>query len=172
MSEPFELADIRLDLAGDVDRDVVRQRNSFCFRLFLENRDLGLQVRRLDVGDEPPLEPRTQPLFERRNFMRRAVAADHDLFLRVVQRVERVEELGLGAFLAGEELDVVDEQNVDAAVALTEVEHAVVANRVDHLVHEPLGRDVGELQRSSDDSARNARWRASGASSPVPHRRR
>ena len=70
----------------------------------------------------------------------------HDLLLRVVERVERVEELGLRAFLAGEELDVVDEQHVDAAVALAEVEDAVVADRVDHLVHEPLGRDVGELQ--------------------------
>ena len=33
-----------------------------------------------------------------------------------------MEELGLGAFLAGQELDVVDEQDVDAAVALAEVE--------------------------------------------------
>ena len=78
--------------------------------------------------------------------MRRAVAAEHDLLLRVVQRVEGVEELGLRAFLAGDELDVVDEQHVDAAVALAEIEHAVVADRVDHLVHEPLGRDVGQLQ--------------------------
>ena len=77
--------------------------------------------------------------------MRRAVAAEDDLLLRVVQRVERVEELGLRAFLASEELDVIDEQHVDGAVALAEVEHAVVADGVDHLVHEPLGRDVGQL---------------------------
>ena len=80
------------------------------------------------------------------NLVRRAVAADDDLLLRVVERVEGVEELGLRAFLAGEELDVVDEQHVDAAVALAEIEDAVVAHRVDHLVHEPLGRDVGQLQ--------------------------
>ena len=60
--------------------------------------------------------------------MRRAVAADDDLLLRVVERVERVEELGLRAFLAGEELDVVDEQHVDAAIALAEIEDAVVAD--------------------------------------------
>ena len=46
----------------------------------------------------------------------------HDLLLRVVQRVERVEELVLRAFLARDELDVVDEQHVDAAVALAEIE--------------------------------------------------
>jgi hypothetical protein len=47
-----------------------------------------------------------------------------------------VEELGLRAFLAGEKLDVVDEQHVDGAIALAEVEHAIVADGVDHLVHE------------------------------------
>ena len=78
--------------------------------------------------------------------MRRAVAAEHDLLLRVVQRVERVEELGLRPFLADDELDVVDEQDVHAAVPLAEFENAVVPNRVDDLVHEAFGRDVRELQ--------------------------
>jgi hypothetical protein len=45
--------------------------------------------------------------------MRRMIAGEHDLLLRVVERVERVEELGLRAFLAGDELDVVDEQHVN-----------------------------------------------------------
>ena len=85
------------------------------------------------------------------NLVRRTVAADDDLLLRVVERVEGVEELGLRAFLAGQELDVVHEQDVDAAIALAEIEDAIVADGVDHLVHEALGRDVGQLQRSSDD---------------------
>ncbi len=38
------------------------------------------------------------------------------------------------------------QQYVDAAIALAEVQDAVVAHGVDHLVHEALGRDVGELQ--------------------------
>ena len=80
------------------------------------------------------------------DLVRRAVAADHDLLLRVVQRVERVEELRLRALLAGDELDVVHEQHVHAPIALTKIEDAVVTHRVDHLVHEALGRDVGELQ--------------------------
>ena len=78
--------------------------------------------------------------------MRRGVAADDDLLRRVEQRVERVEELGLRAFLAADELDVVDEQHVDVAVPLAEVEDALVAERVDHLVHEAFRRDVGQLE--------------------------
>ena len=142
----LELADVRLDLAGDVDRDVVGQRHRFGFRLLLENRDFGLEIRRLNVGNQSPLEPRPQPLLERRNLVGRAVAAEHDLLLRIVERVERVEELGLRAFFAGEKLDVVDQQHVHRPIALAEIEHAIVADRVDHLVHESLGRDVGELQ--------------------------
>ena len=80
---------------------------------FLQNRDLGLEIGRLDVGDQAPLEARAQTLFEPRNLVRRAVAGEDDLLLRVVERVEGVEELVLRAFLAGEELDVVDEQDVD-----------------------------------------------------------
>ena len=79
--------------------------------------------------------------------MRRAVAADDDLLLRVVQRVEGVKELGLRAFLPGQELDVIHEQDVYAPIAFTEIQHPVVANGIDHLVHEPLGRDVGQFQR-------------------------
>ena len=60
--------------------------------------------------------------------MRRAIAAQDDLLLRVVERVERVEELGLRAFLARDELDVVDQQHVDAAIAFAEIENAVVAD--------------------------------------------
>ena len=74
------------------------------------------------------------------------VAADDDLLLRVVQRVERVEELGLRALFAREKLDVVDEQHIDRSIALAKIDDAIVADRVDHLVHEPLGRDVGQLQ--------------------------
>ena len=135
-----------LILSRDVNRHVVGQRHRFGLRLLLQNRDLRLEIGRLNVGDQSPLETRSQPLLERGNFVRRTVAAEDDLLLRVVQRVEGVEELGLRAFLAGEELDVVDEQHVDASIALAEIDDAVVADGVDHLVHEPLGRDVGELE--------------------------
>ena len=135
-----------LILPGDVDRDVVGQRHRLGVGLFLENRDLGFEVGRLNVRDQAPFEPRAQPLLELRNLVRRAVAADDDLLLRVVERVEGVEELGLRAFFAGDELDVVDQQHVHGAIAFAEIDDPVVADGVDHLVHEPLGRDVGQLQ--------------------------
>ena len=59
-----------------------------------------------------------------------------------MQRVERVEELFLEPFLAFDELDVVDEQNVDFAVPPLELNRRVLTDRVDELVEERLGRDV------------------------------
>jgi hypothetical protein len=74
----------------------------------------------------------------------RTIAGDHDLLHGVVQSVEGVEELFLGAFFAGEELDVVDEQDVDAAELVAEAGHLVVAQRVDHVVGELLAGDVAD----------------------------
>ena len=67
---------------------------------------------------------------------------DDDLLVGVVERVEGVEELFLGAFLALEELDVVDQQHVDVAVAALEGDLAVVAERVDEVVGELFAGDV------------------------------
>ena len=52
--------------------------------------------------------------------LRRPVAGDDDLLVGVVQRVEGVEELLLRLLLVLQELDVVDEQDVDVAVAPAE----------------------------------------------------
>jgi hypothetical protein len=59
-----------------------------------------------------------------------------------VQRVEGVEELLLRLHLAGEELDVVDEQDIDVAVASLEVGGLVVTDAVDEVVGELLGVHV------------------------------
>ncbi len=59
-----------------------------------------------------------------------------------VEVVERVEELGLGLLALGEELDVVHEQDVHLAVALAEPVALALADRLDELGHELLGRHV------------------------------
>jgi hypothetical protein len=77
---------------------------------------------------------------------RSSVGGQHDLLVGVVEGVEGVEELFLGLGLALEELDVVDEQDVDVAVAPLEAVLAVVADRVDELVGELLAGDVAHLR--------------------------
>ena len=72
----------------------------------------------------------------------RAIRADDDLFPRFVQAVERVEELFEDLFLALEELDVVEEEDVDRAIPVLELVHPLPADAVDELVEELLRRDV------------------------------
>ena len=59
-----------------------------------------------------------------------------------MQGVERVEELFLRLLLVFQELDVVDEQDIDFAVAATETLGLAVADRVDEVVGELFGTDV------------------------------
>jgi hypothetical protein len=115
-------------------------------RLLAEDRDPGLEVGRLDVADEAPLEPGPQPLLEPGQLLRRQVGGDDDLLRRVVQRVEGVEELLLRLHLAGQELDVVDEEHVDVAVDRLEAGGPVVADAVDEVVGELLGVHVAHPQ--------------------------
>ena len=70
--------------------------------------------------------------------MWRPVGRDHDLPASRVQMVERVEELGLCLLALGEELDVVDQQDIDLAVALPEVVALTFADRLDELGDELL----------------------------------
>ncbi len=58
--------------------------------------------------------------------------------------VEGVEELLLDPLLAGEELHVVDQEDIDMPVALAEFGQAVLLQRLDELVGEFLGGQVGD----------------------------
>ena len=104
------------------------------------------EVGRLDVADQAGLEALAQAVLERAHVARQAVRRQHELGAGRVQRVERVEELLLRLRLALEELDVVDEQHVDAAVGGLERVDAVVMERADEVVGERLDRRVADGQ--------------------------
>ena len=138
----LELADVGLDLRRDELEHVRRRVQPVLGRLLAQDRDPRLQVRRLHVGDQAPLEPGAQPVLQRGQLLGRPVRADDDLLVGVVQGVEGVEELLLGPFLALQELDVVDQEDVVVAVAPLEGGLLVVAQRVDEVVGELLGAHV------------------------------
>ena len=88
----------------------------------------------MDVGDEAPLETGAKAFLERRDLLRQRVGRHHDLLLRVVKRIERVEELLLRRVLARDELDVVHQEDVELAVTALELVHLLEPQRVDQLV--------------------------------------
>ena len=95
-----------------------------------------------------------EPLLEGEDRLRRPVGRQHDLLAVLVDRVEGVEELLLGPLLVGDELDVVDEEQVDPAVAGTELVDLALLDRGDELVGELLaGRVDDALARELGDTA-------------------
>ena len=139
----FELPDVVDDVLGDeTEHGVGDAVEVLGFGLLLEDREPRLELGGLDVGDEAPLEAAAQAVLDRGDRLRRPVGGDHDLAAAAVQVVERVEELLLELLGALEELDVVDEEHVDLAVAALEAGHVLRAHRVDELVHHRLGRHV------------------------------
>src|SRR5687768_11626277 len=117
---PLELADVLVELARDELDYVVRNVDGLALGLQLQDRDASLEVGRLDVDAQAQPEPRLEALFHA-ELLRRAIRRDHDLTLLLVERVERVEELGLRLLALGEELDVVDEEHVDVAMPCGEL---------------------------------------------------
>ena len=142
----FQLTDVGRDVARDEEGYLVVQWDALQIGLLLENGHPGLDVGRLDVRDEAPLEAVAQPLFEVRDVLRDLVGGEDDLAPQLVEGVERVEELLLRTFAAGEQLHVVEDQDVDPAEALLELPHTVVAKRPDQVVDEGLRRQIADLQ--------------------------
>ena len=92
----------------------------------------------------PHSNRRAETLLQGEDGLRRPVRRQDDLLAVLVDRVERVEELLLGPFLVRDELDVVDQQQVDPAVARAELVDLALLDAGDELVGELLAGRVGD----------------------------
>src|SRR2546426_180179 len=81
-SRPMCGSDIPVSL---LQRYVVRDGNVLAFGFLLDDSDLGFEIGRLNVGNQAPLEPRMQPLFQCGYLPWRTISRDDDLFLCVVE---------------------------------------------------------------------------------------
>ena len=138
----FQLADVIFQMVGDELGHVLGQIEVEKLRLALDDGHAGLEIRRLDVGGQAPLEAGAQTLFQALDLLGRAVGRDDDLLVGIVEGVEGVEELFLGGLLARDELDVVHQQQVGHAVLHPEVLGAAGADGRDQLVGELLTGDI------------------------------
>ncbi len=146
--------------------------NLFAFGFLAQNRFARFEVRRLNVGEQDPT--RTASAGATRAFESLCGGRSRrndQLPAGFVQRVEGVEELFLRRFFACEELNVVDQQHVDLAVAVAKLGRAVVLQRDDELVGELLAGEVHDVGVRDCRSSRDGRSRASSASCPNRRRR-
>ena len=135
------------DVLGHAGGDLVQDRGLWKLGLGVggeppQQRDPGAKVGAFELDLQPPAEAVAKPLGKPRERLRRTVAGEHDLLAGGVQRVEGVDELLLGALLALEHLDVVDQQRVELAVARLEELGPVAPQGADELAGEALGGGV------------------------------
>ena len=146
LDRALQLADVLLQVICNVLGHIVGQVKIEQLGFAFDDGDTGLKIRRLNVGGQAPLKPGAQTLLQRFDLLRRAVRRDDDLPAIVVQRVEGVEKLLLRALLAGQELDVVDEQHIRFAVFLTELLHRRRLDGGNRLVGEHFTINVNDVE--------------------------
>ena len=146
----LERADAVGRAVGEEGQDaVVGQADAVVLGALAQDGDARGEVGRLDGGDQAGLEALAQAVLEGAEVAREAIGGQHELAAEVVQRVEGVEELLLGLGLGGEELDVVDEQDVGVAVAALEAVHVAALQGGEELVGERLDRRVADAEAAA-----------------------
>ena len=138
----LELADVVLHVGGDEFEDVVGDVVLVGLGLRAQDGQAGLDVGRVDLGDEAREEAAAQPVLEGVDRLGRPVRGEHDLLAGAVEVVVGVEELLLEPLFVLHELHVVDEQDVALPVAPLEGDGGGHPQGVDEVVHEGLGGDV------------------------------
>ena len=138
----LDLPHVGGDVLGDVVGDLVGQLHAQHGRLVLHDGEPRLKIRRRHVHHQAPLEPGPQAVLQLGDLLGRAVRGQHDLPPGLIQRVEGMEELLLGLYLAGNELYIVHQQYVGLAVFLPELRVAVFPDGGDQLVGEVVALDV------------------------------
>lgn len=78
---------------GEEICEVVGQDAAHRRRALAQDGRARLDIGQLQIRNQPPLEARDESLLQPLNLARRPVAGEDDLFVPLVQRVERVEEL-------------------------------------------------------------------------------
>ena len=134
----FQFAYVGFYLLRKEEQHVLGDADRFIFGLFPEDRAPCFEVRRLYVGYKPPREPGHQALFKVRDVLRRSVARDDYLLVRIVKLIECMEKLFLGGLFAGYELYIVHEQHVNVSIHIPEIRSGPGADGLYQLVGELL----------------------------------
>lgn len=147
----LELANAGSNVLSEEADDLIRNGTLelIDFRLLAKDGDAEFEVGKFDVGNHSPLESGHQASLNTRNLGWRTIGRHDDLTSVFIEGVEGVEEFLLRGFLALEEVHVIDEEKIGLAKSAAELICSTSLNRVDVLVCELLGAQVGNTKIGS-----------------------
>ncbi len=120
--------------------------NFLHFRFFLEDGDPGFDVGRFEIGDQSPFEAGAETLFQVRNFFGRTVAGNDDLFLAVIEMIERVKKFFFGSLSSGQIVDIIHQEYIDTSVFLSKIQNFSVLKMIDEIIHEFFCCDIEDFE--------------------------
>ena len=118
--DAFDLPDIGLDVIRDIFHrfDGEGEAHALCLRV--DDGDSRLIIRRLDIHQKPALEAAAEPILQPEHLSGRPVRREDDLLSGFIQGIERMEKFLLRLHFAGDELDIVHQQQVGLPVFFPE----------------------------------------------------
>ena len=111
----FQFSDICVHLASDVFSYLIGDTQAAKVGFLLDNRNSCIVARRVDSGNQSPVESADKTLFKRRNLTRRAVGAQDDLFTVIIKGIKGFKEFFLTLLAFAQKLNIVDYQRFDRA---------------------------------------------------------
>ena len=128
----------------DEDEKFVRKFEHLPLLLHPQNGQPGFERRFRDLRRHPGLKPGDQTRLQSLDFRRLFIGSHHDLFARIVNRVERVEEFLLQLFLAAEMVYIVDQKKIHVAVIIAEFRTGLVAQGIHVVIQESFAGRVAD----------------------------
>src|SRR5437763_14599549 len=103
---------------------------------------------RLNVGEQAPLKTGAQTVLQAVNGLRWSITGHNNLFIGIVERIERVEKLFLSRLFPGDKLNIVYKQDIDLAILCTKLFGLLETNSVNNFVCEFFRSDVEDIESS------------------------
>src|SRR3989344_2464091 len=141
----FEFADVAADTLRDELDYVVGNREPVLLDLGLDDGDTGFDVGLRYFRDHSGGETSLEAFFEARQERRMLIGREDDLFIAVVERIEKVKELLLRLLGVRDELHVIHDEHVVLTVLVLEAVRATGAHGIDVIDSEALRGHIENL---------------------------
>lgn len=138
----LEATDIGFDFAGEMLQNRIAEFDSVILLLLAQNSNTGFEIWRLDIDGQAAFKAGNEAFFESADFAGWAVGGENDLLMSIIECIEGMEEDFLESFFSGEEVDIINQQDIDASEVVSEIRQGFAVECIDVEVAEFLAEEV------------------------------